>query len=199
MDKIVAFFKAHGGYARMKDLKNSSVQTRDIYRLLQQGVIEKVKPGLYRLTKMPLVESMPISYLDICQAIPAGVICLLSALDFYDLITFNPSEVYVALPHKAKPPKIDYPPMHTFFFRQRFYELGIETIKTEHGEIRIYNKEKSICDIFRYRNKLGEDLALEALKSYLAHQDRNIVKLYLYAEKCHVKTVLRPYMKAIAS
>lgn len=181
----------------MKELKAASVQTRDVTLLVQQGTIEKVKAGLYRLTDLPQADGIPVSFIDVCQAIPNGVICLLSALEFYELTTFNPSEIFVALPHSAKPPKMAYPPIRKFYFRDRFYGLAIERRKATKGVIRIYNKEKTICDMFRYRNKLGEDLALEALKNYLALKEANINKLQKYAVRCQVKTIMLPYLKAL--
>ena len=181
----------------MKDLKAASVQTQKIAHLVQEGVIEKVKPGLYRLADLPQTDGIPISFIDVCQAAPNGVICLLSALDYYELTTFNPSEIYVALPHSAKLPKIEYPPVRKFFFRNRFYQCGIEEIKTVHGIVRIYNMEKTICDMFRYRKKLGEDLALEALKNYLKRKRANIHNLTQFAEQCQVKTIMQSYLKAM--
>jgi predicted transcriptional regulator of viral defense system len=197
MDKIISIFNRHGGYARMKDLKNASVQTRDVANLVHQGVVEKIKPGLYRLAELPDADGIPMSFIDVCQAIPSGIICLLSALEFYDLTTFNPSEIYVALPHSAKAPKIEYPPVRYFYFRDRFYEFGIQSIKSKHGKIRIFDREKSICDMFRYRKKLGEDIALEALKNYLKLKEANINKLLEDAMKCQVKTTMIPYLKAL--
>jgi len=197
MNKIISILNLHNGYARMKDFKNASIQTRDIAALVRQGVIEKIKPGLYRLAELPGVNGIPMSFIDVCQAIPTGIICLLSAVEFYELTTFNPSEVYVALPHSAKPPKIEYPPVRFYYFRERFYNFGIQSIMTGTGTIRIFEKEKTICDLFRYRNKLGEDIALEALKNYLKLKETNVNKLLDFAVKCQVKTIITPYLKAL--
>jgi len=196
-EKIISIFRRYGGFARSKELKQASVHTRDIARLVSEGVLEKIKPGLYRMADLPQTNGVPQSFIDVCQAVPKGVICLLSALDFYDLTTFNPSEVYLALRHSAKLPKIEYPPIRKYFFRDRFYFCGIEEIKTAHGVVRIYNQEKSICDMFRYRNRLGEDIALESLKIYLKRKESNINKLMEYAVQCQVNTVMQAYVKAM--
>lgn len=196
MEKLVSYLKKHGGYARMKELRAASFQTREIASLMEKGVIEKVKPGLYRLANVGAA-GVHVGLSDVCRAMPEGVICLLSALDYYGLTTFNPSEIYVAIPHAAKPPEIGYPPVKVFYFRDRFYAPGIEEVSTPLGHIRIYNMEKTICDIFRYRKKLGEDLAIEGLKNYLKRKDANIARLREYATMSHVKTVLFPYIKAI--
>jgi predicted transcriptional regulator of viral defense system len=208
MEKIIAHIKKHGGYALMKELKAASFQTRDIARLLKDGTIVKVKPGLYRLanieeTVVPLPKikgsgsTISQEIIDVCLAIPDGVICLATALTFYDLTTFNPSEIYVAIPNAAKAPKIDFPPLRVFYFRERFYKPGIEHIEVPNCTIKIYSKEKTICDMFRYRNKYGEDLALEGLKNYLSRKEANVNKLRKYAEVCQVKTVMMPYLKAL--
>jgi predicted transcriptional regulator of viral defense system len=196
-EKILALFDKHGGYARMKELKAASVQTRELARLVQDGIVEKIKPGLYRLSNLSQTNGIPTSFIDVCRAIPDGVICLLSALDFHGLTTFNPSEVYVAVPHSAKPPRIEYPPIRVFYFRDRFYDFGIEHREAAKGVVRIYDKEKTICDMFRYRKKLGEDLALEALKNYLALEEAKINKVQVYAAHCQVKTVMAPYIRAM--
>lgn len=192
----------------MKKLKKASFQTRDIARLLNDGTIVKVKPGLYRLAAfadlvMPALKinatgyTISVGIMDVCRAIPEGVICLASALEFYGLTTFNPSEIYVAIPNAAKKPKIEYPPVRIFYFRDRFYQSGIEKIKAGDVTVKIYNMEKTICDVFRYRNKIGEDIAFEGLKNYMLRKDANINKLREYAGICRVKTIMMPYLKAL--
>ncbi|MBN2413379.1 type IV toxin-antitoxin system AbiEi family antitoxin domain-containing protein [candidate division KSB1 bacterium] len=197
MKKILDIFQQQGGYARMKDLKAASVQPRDIKRLLEQGYIEKVKPGLYKLPNLPEIDGIPHSFIDVCNAIPKGVICLLSALSYYDFTTFSPAEIYVALPNYEKPSQIEYPPTRIFYFRDINYKTGINTMETSYGSIRIYNPEKTICDMFRLRNSLGEDVALEGLKNYLKTKQSNISRLLEYAQTGRIKTIITPYMKAM--
>ena len=194
--KITEYIKSSGGYARMKELRTAGFQTREISALVTRGHIERVKTGFYRLAEYE-AKGEHAGLVEACRAIPGGIICLLSALDFYGLTTFNPSEVYVAIPHEAKPPRLFYPPIKPFFFRERFYTLGIESVRIPAGEIKIYGKEKTICDMFRYRRKLGEDLALEALKQYLKLKDANTARLLEYAVACQAKTVMMPYLKAL--
>jgi len=198
MDSITEYLTSSGGYARMKDLRTAGFQSREISALVAQGRIERVKPGLYRLAGYG--ESGENAGLaEVCRAVPDGVICLISALDYYGLTTFNPSEVYVAIPHGAKPPRIFYPPVKPFFFRERFYTPAIEHIRVPAGEIRVYGREKTICDMFRYRRKLGEDLAMEALKQYLKLKDASTARLLEYAAICQARTVMMPYLKALVT
>jgi len=181
----------------MKDLKAASFHTRTIAKLLDDGIIEKIKPGLYHLIGMESIGEIPQSFADLAHQVPKGVICLISALEYHHLTTFNPSEVHVAVPQSDKFPKIDYPPIRKFYFPERFYSSGIEHIHDGNTKIKIYSAEKSIADIFRYRKKLGEDIALEALKTYLRRKNANINRLRKYAEICQVKTIMIPYLKAI--
>jgi predicted transcriptional regulator of viral defense system len=208
--EIVEFLKDHGGYARMKDLKAASFQTRDVSLMVKENVLVKVKPGLYRLANVGRIvlpalkakgsgSAISQGIIDVCRAIPEGVICLASALEFYGLTTFNPSEIYLAIPNSGKIPKIDYPPVKVFYFRDRFYKPGIESINTGSTTVRIYGKEKTICDMFRYRNKLGEDLAIEGLRNYLSRKDADIAKIGEYASICRVKSILMPYLKALVA
>ena len=155
--KITDYLKSSGGYARMKVLRAAGFQTREISDHVAAGLIERVKPGLYRLADLA-DNAEHAGLVDVCRAIPEGVICLVSALDYHGLTTFNPSEVYVAIPHGGKPPRMHYPPIKPFYFRERFYLPGIEKVSTPAGEIRIYGREKTVCDMFRYRRKLGEEI-----------------------------------------
>jgi len=179
MKKLLKYFKKNV-YVKTKDIIKASLQTRDLVKLQNEGIIHKIKPGLYRLSEVIASDGITSSFIDICKAIPDGVICLLSALEFYDLTTFNPPDVYIAIPHNRKAPKIIYPPVRIFYFRERFYKPGIEIINTKYGDVKIYNREKTVCDMFRYRNKLGEDVALEGLKNYLASEYASIRKLREY-------------------
>ena len=199
MTHTLTYLKARGGYATMREMKRAAIQTREIANLLKDGEIEKIRPGLYRLANYPKSVPFRATLIDVCQAMPRGVICLLSALDFHELTTFNPSEVYVAIPHAQKPRQVRYPPIRSFFFRERSYSPGIVQVETRSGTIKVYNKEKTICDMFRYRDKLGEDLALEALKTYLRTKAADLHALQKYAAICQVKTVLTPYLKAMSA
>ena len=196
MGKLLKIFERHQGYARMADLKAGGIHTREIARALSEGAIDKVKPGLYKLTEYRWDSRSTL--VDVCHANRAAVICLSSALEVHGLTTLNPSEITVAVPHNTDRFTLRYPPIRVFYFPETFYVPGLDEIKTKAGAIRIYNREKTICDMFRYRNKLGLDLALESLRTYLRLKEANIKTLVEYATICHVKTVMTPYMKAIA-
>jgi predicted transcriptional regulator of viral defense system len=195
MDPIIRYLKSHKGYGRMKDLKASGLQTRDVRKLLQEGELVKVKAGLYRLADMQPGENSGL--VEICLAMPKAVICLNSALSFHGLTTFVPGALSFAIPASDKPIKFSTLPTEPYFFSRNQYRTGIEHHETDAGGIKVYGAEKTVCDLFRYRNKLGEDLALEGLKEYLRRRNRNLNKLMKLAHVCRVRGILSQYVKAI--
>lgn len=199
MEEITKYIAKNGGFASMQELKAADFHTRDIANLVKENVIDKIKPGVYRLSDYSFFKDVNVSLITVCRAEPQAVICLLSALDFYEMTDFNPSEVFYAIPHSQKKKDIIYPPVKTFYFRERFYNPGIKIIKTKYGELRIYNKEKTVCDMFRYRNKLGEEFAMQALKNYLGQKKKSIATLIKYAEICQVKMVMMPILKSLTA
>ena len=199
MEEIIEYITQNGGFASMKELKKANFHTREIMLLVKERSIEKIKPGFYRLSDYGYFKDVNVSLITVCRAEPQAVICLISALDYYEMTDFNPSEIYYAIPHSQKKKSISYPPIKTFFFRERFYKPGIDIIQTKYGELKIYNREKTICDMFRYRNKLGEDLAMQALKNYLKQKKKSIATLIKYAEICQVKTVIIPILKGLVA
>ena len=199
MEEIVEYIANNGGFASMKELKEANFHTREITLLVKEKTIEKIKPGFYRLSDYGYFKDVNLSLITVCRADPQAVICLISALDYYEMTDFNPSEIYYAIPHSQKKKSISSPPVKTFFFRERFYKPGIDIVHTKYGELKIYNKEKTICDMFRYRNKLGEDLTMQALKNYLKQKKKSIATLIKYAEICQVKTVIMPILKGLVA
>lgn len=195
MITILKYLKDRKGYARMKDMKASGFQTRDILKLVKNGRIVKVKPGLYRLADIPPGEATGL--VEVCLAMPKAIICLASALAFHEFTTFVPTTIAFAIPRSDKPVKLAYPPNEAYYFSRSQYKAGIEHHETKSGTIRIYGPEKTICDCFRFRNRLGEDLALEGLKEYLRHRDWDLNELMKFAEVCRVKGIVSQYVKAI--
>lgn len=195
MDKTLDIFHSHYGYATLNDLKNAGVHTDTIRKLIDDNVIEKIKPGLYKLVDAPMVAHQ--GFIDICLAMPKAVICLLSALAYYDLTTFMPSIVMAALPRGSKPTRIVYPPMHVYYFSGDNYSEYITEVQETTGTFRIYSMEKTIVDCFRYRNKLGEDMAVEGLQNYLQQKNKDIKKLHDCAENARMWKIIRPYVTAV--
>ncbi len=193
--RIYKVFKKHKDFARTKDILAAGVHTRNIKRAREKGQVIQVKRGLYRLAEIPLISNQ--GFVDLARAVPGGIICLLSALSYYELTTFNPSVIAMAICRGSRKPKINYPPVEFYHFSKKQFEAGINKIKIKGYKIRIYNLEKTICDCFRYRNKLGLDIAKEGLSEYLKRKDRNLEKLLEYAEICRIKPLLQTWLNAM--
>jgi len=196
MNEIIKIFEKNKGYARMAELKKANIHTRRIANAVELGIIEKIKPGLYKLVNYEHDEHE--NFVEVCHANKRAVICMLSAASYYELTTFNPSEIYVAVPNNTDKFELKYPPIKVYYFADSYYSPGIEILKTKSGIVRIYNKEKTIGDLFRYINKIGEDIAFEALKEYLRNRRKmNIPKLLEYASICSVRKKIELLSKAI--
>src|ERR1035437_3559895 len=145
MEEIIKYFVHNGGFASMKELKEANFHSREITSLVKEKAIIRIKPGYYRYSDYGFFKDINVSLISVCRAEPQAVICLISALDYFQMTDFNPSEIFYAIPHSQKKKNINNPPVKTYFFRDRFYNPGIEVIKTKYGILRIYNKEKTIC------------------------------------------------------
>jgi predicted transcriptional regulator of viral defense system len=160
------------------------------------GILEQVNRGLYRLSDLP-----PLGNPDLVQVAlkaPKGVICLISSLAFYGITTQVPHEVYLALEQKrAKKPILKHPPLRVFWLSGNAFSEGIETHRIDGVTVRFYGPEKTVADCFKYRNKIGLDVAIEALRLYLQKKRSHIDSLMHFASVCRVETVMRPYMEAM--
>ena len=151
--------------------------------------MEKVKSGLYRW-----VEDQDYDELArIKKLYPEGVLCLFSAWHYYELSTTFPYQYHLAFLHKAKPAQIDYPPIQFYYWSDKQYHLGIVSNESNN----IYDIEKSVCDAVKFRNKIGEDIMLEVLKSYMKRKDRNIEKLVNYAKVMRISKIIDPILKSL--
>src|SRR3989338_5802986 len=170
--KITQIFENKHNYARTSDLLKEGVSFREIKRLVDSGRIAQIKRGLYRLQDHQHTSIR--DFVDVCRAIPKAVVCLYSALSTDELTTFVPTEIMIAVPQGYHVPKLAYPPLQVFHFSKKQYEAGIIEKQDKEGSYRIYTPEKSICDAFRFRRKLGDDVAKEALFEYLRRKNRNL-------------------------
>jgi predicted transcriptional regulator of viral defense system len=187
---------AQRGILRARDLTGTTANPRvALTRLVAAGRLQKLSRGLYALPDH--VQSAQHQLAEVAIRSPQGVFCLLTALRFHNFTTQAPFEVWLAIPNKARAPKIDYPPLRIVRFSGQGLTEGIETPLVDGVSIRIYSAAKTVADCFKYRNKLGLDVALEALRecrrSRLATND----ELWRYAGICRVTNVMRPYMESI--
>lgn len=194
-EKIYKVFKHGTGYARTKDIMEAGIHNIYLNDLLENGQIEKIKRGLYRWVGMN--ESGQQGMLDVSRAIPGGVICLLSALSYYNLTIVKPMEVSIAISNKRKVIVPEYPPVKLYYFNTAIFEAGkIEQHIGTHSFF-IYDKEKTLCDCIKYRNQIGMDVIKEALHEYLRNSSRNLEVLIKYSEICKVKPIMKNYLEVM--
>jgi predicted transcriptional regulator of viral defense system len=160
-----------------------------------RGEVEQIARGLFRLAELPPPGEPDL--ITIAKKVPQAVFCLLTALAFHRLTTQIPHAVEVALPRTARIPRLDHPPIKVFRFSPESLNAGIETHSLDGVAIRVYSREKSLADVFKYRNKVGLDIALEALRAYRSQPKRDYQAVMRFARVCRVENVIRPYLEAI--
>lgn len=191
----LAAFRRHGGTLSTAAALRYGIHPQTLYALRDAGRLEQISRGLYRLADLA-----PLSDPDlvvVALRVPRAVVCLISALALHELTTQIPSWVYVALPRGAAKPALDHPPLRIFWFSGDAYSAGVEVRRVDDTEVRLYNPAKTIADCFKYRNKIGLDVALEALRLYRKRRDFNVDALLQYARICRVARVMRPYVEAL--
>ncbi len=191
--EVVSVFRTHGGILRFVEARPYGIFPATLYRLRDQGVIQTMGRGLYRLVDYP-PHTQP-DLIAVARKIPRAVICLLSALAFHDLTDEVPHVVEFALPRGSEPPRLEYPPTHLYWFTGQAYSEGIETHKIDGNSVRLYGPEKTIADCFKYRNKIGMDVVLDAIRRYRAKKFRGD-ELMRFARICRVHNAMRPYLEA---
>lgn len=173
------------------------IHRRELYALRDKGELEVVSRGLYRLAEMP-APSLP-DFIPVAKKIPNGVICLISALAFHEITTQIPHFVYVALPSQAHKPAITYPPMRYFWYSEKLLKTGVQEHSIDGCTFKIFDVEKILIDCVKFRNKIGMDVVLEALKMYWHSGKTNLDKLFEYAKLFRVEKILKPIMETIVS
>lgn len=193
----IEIFRQHNGILRTAEAIKLGIHPLYLYRLRDEGILESLGRGVFRLASMPDF-SQPDLVL-VAKRIPSGVICLISALSYYELTTQIPHFVSIALPRTSRLPQIDYPPLRCFWYSKASYEAGLETVSINGALVNIYNIEKTLADCLKFRNKIGMDVVLEALREYWRKGKTNLDKLYDYAKICRVEKVLQPIIETITS
>ncbi|MDR0645937.1 MAG: Abortive infection protein AbiEi [Elusimicrobiota bacterium] len=181
-------------YYTGKELRKMGFNGTQIKSMLEDGTLSRIRRGVYRTSSM---NNSNQSFIDVCAAAPKCVIAGLSALRYYNLTTFIPQSVYIAIKRGDALPRIIYPPIEISVVSEKYFNLGIEMVKDGKYSFRIYGIEKAVCDAFRYKNKIGLDIAKEVLKEYIRRKDRNLNKLLQIAEKCKVKNIIESWLTAL--
>ena len=185
------------GLVRPRDLEKAGLPTSVLYRLRDQGEVEQVGPGLFRHPNAAITEKH--TYAEAAKLVPAGVVCLLSALAFHEIGTQVPHEVWLALRAHSKRPTGTAVPLRIVWFSGDAFKEGVETHTVEGMKVRVYSPAKTVADLFKFRNKVGLDVAVEALRDAWSRRLVTMEEVLRFAKVCRVEKVIRPYLEAITA
>jgi predicted transcriptional regulator of viral defense system len=193
-DRTLRLARRRGGVAA-RELGAAGIHRQVLSRLVEAGELERVARGLYRLPDGPLTEHHGLAVAS--AAVPQGVICLISALAFHGIGTQLPHEVWMAIDRRARRPTLRQPPLRVVRPSGEAFRAGVETHRVEGQTLRVYGVAKTLADCFKYRNKIGLDVALEALREAWRARRFTMDELERYAAVCRVQRVMRPYLEAL--
>lgn len=179
------------------DVRAQGCAPQLLVKLEQSGKLQRITRGLYSLPASQMSEHQAL--IEVCLRVPKAIICLLSALQFHEIGTQMPFEVWIALPEATQTPAIDHPPLRIARLRGKAYSEGIETV-IEHGSaIRVYSVAKTITDCFKFRHKVGIDVALEALKDAWRQRKLDLNQVAHFARINRVEKVMQPYLETVVA
>ena len=192
--RIEDYLDDHAGIIRTQEFQRAGLHNAYLATLVEEGRIVRLKPGLYLATESQTASG----FFEVQLALPHAVVCLASALAHYELSTYEPPGVQVAIPRgeRTKPP--DFPPSRRFSFAEDRYSLGIKIESIDGREIRIYDREKSVCDAIRFRRTLGQDVVNEAVRSYLGQSQKDIDKVIDYSRMLRQEGPVRDHLRISA-
>ena len=193
-DKILKLARRLQGVTA-REIAAAGLHRQVLTRLVEAHQLERVVRGVYRIPDQPFTEHHGLALVS--SSIPQGIICLLSALQFHQLGTQLPSEVWIAIDRRARRPALKYPPLRVLRFSGAALSQGIETHRIEGQTVRVYNITKTLADCFKYRHKIGIDVVLEALREAWRSRRFTMEELDRYAAICRVQRVMRPYLEAL--
>ena len=188
---------AQQGLLRVCDLTSRGLHPEYLRRLYQKGLVRREGRGLYIAADAEI--SVHYGLAQVAKRVSHGVICLLSALSFHEIGTQLPHQVWMAIDRRAAKPKMQFPPLRVMRFSGAALTEGIETYQIEGVSVQIFNPAKTVSDCFKYRNKIGLDIALEALKECIRDRRTTMDDLWHFAKVCRMTNVMRPYMEAIVA
>jgi predicted transcriptional regulator of viral defense system len=190
-ERINEYLKTQGGVIRTSDFQKAGFHNSYLSDLTKEGYLVRLKAGLYIAAETQTVSG----FYEIQLALPNAVICLASALSFYEMSTYEPSSVHIALPRNERILPPDFPPVRRFSFGNARYELGVKREQIEGHSIQIYDREKTICDVISYRRVLGQDITNEAVRNYLSTPGSNLDLLLEYSRLLRVEGPVEQHLR----
>jgi predicted transcriptional regulator of viral defense system len=195
LTRAVNIFQKHGGMLRTNDALRLGIHPAVLYELHRKKLVQAVARGIYRLSSLRPLDHP--DFVPVAMKAPKAVICLISALAFHNLTTQIPHAVSIALVKGDRPPRITHPPIRIYWFKREAHKAGVETHKADGVPFRIYSAEKTLVDCFQFRNKIGLDTAIEALKLYNERRRIKMRDIIQYARISRVQNVMRPYLETL--
>jgi predicted transcriptional regulator of viral defense system len=195
IQKALLLFSENQGMLRTSEALAWGIAPRTLYNMLEDGLIRRISRGFYQLADRNFLGNPDL--VTVALRIPQAVICLVSALHFYGLTTQIPHQVDIALPAKSEKPRLEHPPLRIFWLSTKPYLAGTSTQEVDEIPIKVYSLEKTIADCFKFRKRIGLDVAQEALKEYVKLPDRQINELLLYAQLDQVEKIVRTYLEIL--
>ena len=192
--KIMQYIGQHG-IVRPRDIEAIGLPREYLVRLHRQGKLDRPGRGIYTLADTDVTEHH--SYAEVAKRVPKAAICLLSALVFHEITTQSPASVWIALPKGARTPALDSPSLRIVRVSGLSLTTGIENHQVDGVPVPVYSAAKTVADCFKFRNKIGLEVAIEALKDCLRQKRASINEIYRYAKACRVSNVIRPYMETL--
>lgn len=193
--KAQSIIRSLGGIIRTSQALDAGIHPRTLYTLRDSGILEQISRGVYRLVRFKEITDPDLAI--VATRIPQGVVCLISALAYHNLTTEIPHSVSIAIQKGASTPRLDFPPITTYRFSGKSFSEGIQICKVDGIDINIYNPEKTLADCYKFRNKIGIDIFLEAIKIYRKKKTLDPGQILKYAEFCRVEKRIRPYLEAL--
>ena len=194
-DQVISILRQHGGVLRTYQLLGYGIHPRLLYQMRDSGMIREFSRGVFGLPESSAASDSDL--IAVAVRVPAGVICLVSALSFHEITSEIPHEVYLAVPRRKQTPRINYPPVRVFHFSDDTISVGVETHNIWGTEVKIFSAEKTVADCFKFRNKIGLDVAIEGLRMCL-YNNGSRSKILEYARLCRVEKIISPYLEAIS-
>lgn len=194
-DEFIKVFEENHGILKLSQAVKLGIPKHIVYGMFSKGILTKEEKGIYRLSTIE-----PLGNPDLVQVsllVPKSVVCLISALYFHGLTTQVPHGVHIALPNNIPKPRIEYPPLDVYWMSKNSYASGIGEYDLDGVLVRIYNLEKTIADCFKFRKRIGEAIAIEALKDYMGQPKRQVDDILRYARINRVEKVIQPYLRTI--
>ena len=195
IEEAIRVFEDHQGIMRTSEALEAGIYRRTLYHMRDHGYLEQLGRGVYKLK-----EKEPLSNPDlviVVRKIPDAVICLISALDIHDMTDEIPHKVHIALSRTSRTPVMDYPPVNVYRYSDETLKAGVEVKRIDGISVNVFNPAKTIADCFKFRNQIGLDVAIEALKRGINEGKATYGDIVKFAKLCKVERVIKPYLETV--